>query len=87
MMLKIKWITCTYPMGNMIMVGRNESVLKNFFAKHLGLSLINVVNNDGRIDESKVVVLEKEKLKVFDAAHPRPAHAVQGDNAVAKLLK
>jgi len=47
-----------------------------FLAKHLGLSLANVIDRDGRIDETPVVVEKIEDLYVFDAEHPRPAHAV-----------
>lgn len=50
-----------------------------FLAKHLGLSLANVIGPDGRIDESPVVIEEIEDLYVFNADHPRPAHAVAPD--------
>jgi len=57
-----------------------------FFAKHLGLSLEKTKKKDGSFDESGVVLLEKDKLRVFDAEHPRPSHAVKGDEAVETLL-
>lgn len=57
-----------------------------FFAKHLNLSLDKVINTDGSIDESPVVIVEKEKLRVFDDDHSRPAYAVKGDSAVETLL-
>jgi uncharacterized protein len=57
-----------------------------FFAKHLGLSIENVTQKDGTIDENGVVLLENEKLRVFDADHPRPAYAVKGDDAVEGLF-
>ncbi len=57
-----------------------------FLAKHLGLSLQQVIKADGSIDESPVVILPEEKLRVFDAEHPRPSHAVKGDRAVEALL-
>jgi predicted alpha/beta-hydrolase family hydrolase len=47
-----------------------------FLARHLGLSLSNVINESGRIDESAVVIESKEDLYVFGPDHPRPAHAV-----------
>ncbi|HPC94812.1 MAG TPA: hypothetical protein PLU87_07725 [Sedimentisphaerales bacterium] len=47
-----------------------------FLARHLGLSLANVIDREGRIDETPVVVEKIEDLYVFDAEHPRPAHAV-----------
>jgi predicted alpha/beta-hydrolase family hydrolase len=50
-----------------------------FLAKHLKLSLARVSKPDGSIDESFVVIEDKEGLYVFDDKHPRPAHAVGGD--------
>jgi dienelactone hydrolase len=47
-----------------------------FLAKHLGLSLANVIDREGRIDETPVVIEQIEDLYVFNAGHPRPAHAV-----------
>ena len=52
-----------------------------FLAKHLGLSLDKVTKSDGSIDESFVVIENKEDMYVFSAEHPRPAHAVSGDAA------
>ena len=50
-----------------------------FLAKHLGLSLDKVSKPDGSIDESSVVIEKKDDMYVFNAKHPRPAHAVRGD--------
>lgn len=50
-----------------------------FLAKHLGLSLENVINADGRIDETSVVIEKMEDLLVFNADHPRPSYAVSPD--------
>jgi dienelactone hydrolase len=50
-----------------------------FLAKHLGLSLEDVVDRDGRIDESPVVIEPKESLYVFNADHPRPSYAAGPD--------
>jgi dienelactone hydrolase len=50
-----------------------------FLAKHLGLSLANVIDDQGRIDETPVVVEKTEDLYVFGTGHPRPAHAVAPD--------
>ena len=47
-----------------------------FLAKHLGLSLANVIGRDGRIDESPVAIEKIEDLYVFNDDHPRPARAV-----------
>jgi len=50
-----------------------------FLAKHLGLSLSSVQDQNGNIDETPVVIEEKAKLYVFDHDHPRPAHAIDGN--------
>ena len=57
-----------------------------FIAKYLKLDIKAVQDADGNIDESKIKVLEPSALQVFTEAHPRPANAVQGDEAVLKLL-
>ena len=57
-----------------------------FMAKYLKLDIKAVEDANGNIDESKIKVLEPSALQVFTEAHPRPANAVQGDEAVLKLL-
>ncbi len=57
-----------------------------FLARHLKLDLGNVQNARGEIDESFVTVQTAPALLVFDAAHPRPAYAVKGDEAVSRML-
>jgi predicted alpha/beta-hydrolase family hydrolase len=57
-----------------------------FLAKHLGLSIEKVTNPQGNIDEGSVTLEKRESMQVFDAAHPRPAYAVMGDEAVSKLI-
>jgi dienelactone hydrolase len=52
-----------------------------FLAQHLGLSLANVQDASGNIDETPVVIEEKAKLYVFDQNHPRPANAVDPNAA------
>ena len=47
-----------------------------FLAKHLGLDLSLVQNENGSIDESFVVPEDREKLLVFGPDNPRPADAV-----------
>lgn len=47
-----------------------------FLAKHLGLDLARVEDEKGKIDESFVVVEDRDDLLVFGAEHPRPADAV-----------
>jgi hypothetical protein len=59
-----------------------------FLAKHLGLDLHRVSNEvcfEG-IDESGVVIERPDLLRVFDARHPRPPHALQGDEAISAAL-
>ena len=58
-----------------------------FLAKHLGLSLDKVTNPDGSIDESKIVIENKERMHVFTPQHPRPKRAVKDSEAVEALLK
>ena len=50
-----------------------------FLAKHLGLCLSNVIDREGRIDETPVAIEKTEDLYVFEPGHPRPAHAVAPD--------
>lgn len=57
-----------------------------FFARHFDLSLENVTNGEGEIREDFVTLLAPHDLHVFNAAHPRPSHAVTGDKAVTRLL-
>ncbi|QIP13654.1 acetylxylan esterase [Spirosoma aureum] len=57
-----------------------------FLAKYLKLDL-NKVLKDGQIDEASNTLLKPEELQVFNAEHPRPANAVEGDEAVMALLK
>jgi dienelactone hydrolase len=52
-----------------------------FLAKHLGLSLASVSDQNGNIDEDSVVIEEKDKLYVFNQDHPRPAHTVDPNAA------
>jgi dienelactone hydrolase len=53
-----------------------------FFAKHLDLTLVNITNEDGVIDESFVVIQDYEDLYVFSDDNPRPAHAVKAGTIV-----
>ncbi|OHB67027.1 MAG: acetylxylan esterase [Planctomycetes bacterium RBG_13_62_9] len=57
--------------------GRSKRVAAyKFLAKHLGLSLADVIDGNGSIDEDSVVIEDKSKLLVFGPVHPRPANAV-----------
>lgn len=57
-----------------------------FMAKYLKLDIKAVEDANGNIDESKIKVWEPSALQVFTDAHPRPVNAVQGDEAVLRLL-
>ncbi|MBO0933496.1 alpha/beta hydrolase [Fibrella aquatilis] len=57
-----------------------------FLAKHLGLDLNRILTN-GQIDESPNTLLTPTDLAVFSLEHPRPAHALVGDEAVMAALK
>ena len=48
-----------------------------FIAKYFGLQLSEVLDDEGKLDESWFVELSPEQLSVFDDEHPRPAHAAQ----------
>lgn len=63
-----------------------RAAVSRFFAKHLGLDLGRVTGPDGGIDESFITLLDSPALSVFDAAHPRPAHAVTHCDQVRALL-
>jgi hypothetical protein len=56
-----------------------------FLIKHLALNNTGMMK-DGLVDESASKVLSIEDISVFSKTHPRPADAVQGDEAVMKLL-
>ncbi|MBX3252759.1 MAG: acetylxylan esterase [Chitinophagaceae bacterium] len=57
-----------------------------FMAKHLKLNILKAKNKKGEVDETPATVLEQSELEVFNTAHPRPANAVTGDEAVTSLL-
>lgn len=58
-----------------------------FLAKHLNLSLKEVLNARGEIDENFVKLEPAKVLQVFNDAHPLPVHAVKGNQEVSLLLK
>jgi pimeloyl-ACP methyl ester carboxylesterase len=64
-----------------------RKAMYGFMSKHLGLDLKSVTDAQGNIDEEPSKLLEIKDLDVFNAAHPRPANAVMGDEAVLSLLK
>jgi hypothetical protein len=57
--------------------GRSKRIgAYKFLARHLGLSLAEIIDQTGQINEDTVVIEPKDKLYVFNAEHPRPANAV-----------
>jgi dipeptidyl aminopeptidase/acylaminoacyl peptidase len=57
--------------------GRSKRIgAYKFLAKHLGLSLADVIDGNGSIDEDSIVIEPKDSLYVFNQDHPRPANAV-----------
>ncbi len=59
-----------------------------FLGRHLDLDLGQLTSDPdtGRFDESFVSVLPEDVLFVFDDDHPRPEHALQGDQAVTDFF-
>lgn len=57
-----------------------------FLAKHLGLDLEAIQDDDGEITEEFVTVFPMEALYVFDAVHPRPDGALLNCEDVMALL-
>ncbi|MGV3504092.1 MAG: alpha/beta hydrolase [Adhaeribacter sp.] len=57
-----------------------------FLAKHLKLDLSQVQDARGEIDESFVQLEQPDKLRVWDAAHPRPSYAITGKAAIDRML-
>jgi dienelactone hydrolase len=58
-----------------------------FLAKHLKLSITELTDKQGNIDETFVKVEPVEILRVFNADHPLPANALKGNEAVTKLVE
>lgn len=57
----------------------------NFFDAYIDLEAGKLPYKNG-FDESFVTILSKDELRVFNAEHPVPANALQGDEAVIKYL-
>ena len=57
-----------------------------FLSKHLGLKP-TILTPEGWVKEYEEDVLPAEKLQVFNAAFPRPANAVMGNDAVVRAIK
>lgn len=58
----------------------------SFLARHLKLSLNNITDKQGNIDESFVTTEQPDALRVFNASYPRPRYAMDGDEAVRRVL-
>jgi uncharacterized protein len=57
-----------------------------FFAEHLRLTREGLALPDGRIDEAPNTVEPDDALRAFDTAHPLPARALHGWDAVKAAL-
>ena len=57
-----------------------------FFAQHLKLDFNRVALPGGGVNEAGTVVAERDSLRVFTPANPRPASALQGWEAVNAAL-
>lgn len=65
-----------------------RTAVYNFMAKHLGLNLKAIQNDTGKIDESKITIVEAPDLYVFgEKGEKLPAHAVKGFENLEKLWK
>ncbi|HVX50621.1 MAG TPA: acetylxylan esterase [Chitinophagaceae bacterium] len=65
--------------------GKRQAVYA-FFAKHLALN-ITAANPGGSVDENHCVLFPPQALAVWNKEHLLPVNAVQGDEAVMKLLE
>jgi dienelactone hydrolase len=58
-----------------------------FLARHLKLSLDEISDAAGAINEDFVVVETEETLRIFNEKFPRPVYAVKGEGAVTSLIE
>jgi hypothetical protein len=58
-----------------------------FMAKHLGLNIKRVLNDDGKVDESPNTIEDFETMKSFNEKHPRPADALKGEADIVGSLR
>ena len=63
-----------------------RQAMYEFFARHLRLDLSRVSHVGGGVNEDGTVVADTDSLRVFTAANPRPAGALQGSEALAAAL-
>jgi dienelactone hydrolase len=66
--------------------GKRQAVYP-FLAKHLKLNLEAVLEADGQVSEKQSRLLSREELSAYNSTHPLPSHALQGDEAITRLLK
>jgi uncharacterized protein len=59
----------------------------SFMAKHLGLNIQAVTNEQGAIDESKNTLEKATDMLVFSSKNSFPANALQGKDAIEKTIK
>ena len=56
-----------------------------FLAQYLELDLSAIQNDRGELMEEEIPLWSREELSVFNSKHPKPDHAVNGDEAVWAL--
>jgi hypothetical protein len=61
-------------------------VLYPYLAKVLDLDLSRIQNGDGLIDESVLTIDEPGEMRVFNAEHPVPGHALPDAESIANAL-
>ena len=54
-----------------------------FIARHLKLNLKNIQDKNGKITESKVVIEDYDKFKIFNGNYPLPTHIVKSNDDVS----
>jgi len=59
----------------------------DFMARHLGLNIKAVQDKSGKVDESKCTIEKYESMLVFGKGGKMPMTAVQGPDAIWKVLK
>lgn len=55
-----------------------------FMAKHLGLDLKKVTNDEGVVDEGNVEIEHIYQMRIFNSLNPLPAHAIRSNDEIWK---
>jgi uncharacterized protein len=55
-----------------------------FMAKHLGLDLKKVTNDEGVVDEGDVEIEHIYQMRIFNSLNPLPAHAIKSNDEIWK---